>query len=354
VIEKQLKKWFSKHLLDWHESVNNRSMPWKGIKDPYRIWLSEIILQQTRVQQGMAYYQRFTEKYPDVHSLAAANETDVFKLWEGLGYYSRCRNLIITAKTVSTTLNGQFPRSEEGLLTLKGIGKYTAAAIGSFAFGLPLAVVDGNVVRVLARFLGIHDPVDQPAVKKKFELHAAEMLGKADPALYNQAIMDLGATVCKPGRPNCDACPLSNKCHAFLHAEQDRLPVKQKKIRIRNRFLYYLVLSAGAFVAIRQRTGRDIWQHLHEFILMEKDESMDQSDFNKLSNWGIQVKGEKLVAISEIYTHQLTHQKITSQFVHIRVENKIPIEGYHWVSKNKMKTLAFPRMISRYLDSHFL
>lgn len=354
MIEKQLKKWFSKHLLDWHQSINTRSMPWKGIKDPYRIWLSEIILQQTRVQQGMAYYQRFTVKYPDVNSLAAANETDIFKLWEGLGYYSRCRNLIVTAKTVSGSLKGQFPRSEEGLLALKGIGKYTAAAIGSFAFGLPLAVVDGNVLRVLARFLGIDDPVDQPAVKKRFEVIASEMLGQADPALYNQAIMDLGATVCKPGLPDCDACPLSKKCHAYLHAEQDRLPVKQKKIRIRNRFLYYLVLSAGTSVAIRQRTGKDIWQDLHEFILMENDEALEQSDLNRLSNWGIHQKEEKLISISEVYNHQLTHQKITSQFVHIRIGNKFPIEGFEWVTKDKMKTLAFPRMISRYLDSHFL
>lgn len=353
MIEKQLKKWFSKQLLDWHQSINTRSMPWKGIKDPYRIWLSEIILQQTRVQQGMAYYQRFTEKYPDVHSLAAANEKDVFKLWEGLGYYSRCRNLINTAKTVSVSLNGQFPRSEEGLLTLKGIGKYTAAAIGSFAFGLPLAVLDGNVVRVLARFLGIHAPVDQPTVKKRFEVMATDMLGQADPAIYNQAIMDLGATVCKPGIPHCDACPLSKKCHAFLHGEQDRLPVKQKKIRIRSRFLYYLVLSAGRSFAIRQRKGKDIWQDLHEFILMEKDEPLGQSDLNKLYYWGIKQKGEKLISMSEVYTHQLTHQKITSQFVHIRVENKFPMEGYDWVSMDKMKTLAFPRMISRYLDSHF-
>ena len=206
MIEKQLKKWFSKQLLEWHQTKNTRSMPWKGIKDPYRIWLSEVILQQTRVQQGMAYYQRFIENYPDVHSLAAAPERDVFKLWEGLGYYSRCRNLIITAKTISADLKGQFPRTEVGLIGLKGIGKYTAAAIGSFAFGLPLAVVDGNVMRVMARFLGIHDPIDQSAVKKKFEVLAKELLGQVDPALYNQAIMDLGATVCKPGNPNCEIC----------------------------------------------------------------------------------------------------------------------------------------------------
>jgi len=354
VIEKQLKKWFSQRLLDWHQKANTRSMPWKGIKDPYRIWLSEVILQQTRVQQGMSYYQRFTEEYPNIHALAAANEKEVFKLWEGLGYYSRCRNLISTAKTISGDLKGQFPRTEEGLLALKGIGKYTAAAIGSFAFGLPLAVVDGNVVRVLARFLGIHDMVDQPAVKKKFELLAAELLGKADPALYNQAIMDLGATVCKPGMPHCDICPLSKKCHAFEHSEQTQLPAKQKKIRIRSRFLYYLILSAGTSVAIRQRKSKDIWQDLHEFILMEKDEPLEEQDLNKVSKWGFNVSGEKLLGVSEVFTHQLTHQKITSRFVHIRVQHNFAIDGFQWVSHTKMKTLAFPRMISRYLDSHFL
>jgi A/G-specific adenine glycosylase len=316
--------------------------------------LSEVILQQTRVQQGMAYYQRFTEKYPDVHALAAARENDVFKLWEGLGYYSRCRNLISTAKTISGDLKGDFPRTEEGLLELKGIGKYTAAAIGSFAFGLPLAVVDGNVVRVLSRFLGIHDPVDMPSVKKKFEILATEMLGKANPALYNQAIMDLGATVCKPGMPQCEICPISKKCHAFIHAEQTQLPSKQKKIRIRSRFLYYLVLSTGTSVAIRQRESKDIWQDLHEFILKEKDEPLEEQDLNRIVKWGIKATGEKLIGISEVFIHQLTHQKITSRFVHIRVQHKFPIEGYQWVSLNKIKSLAFPRMISRYLDSHFL
>jgi len=284
VVEKQLKKWFSGRLLDWHATHNTRSMPWKGIKDPYRIWLSEVILQQTRVQQGLAYYQRFTERFSDVHALAKADEKEVFKLWEGLGYYSRCRNLIHTAKFVSVELKGAFPKTEEGLLALKGVGKYTAAAIGSFAFGLPLAVVDGNVMRVLSRFLGITDPIDQPFGKKRFEQLADELLGKSDPALYNQAIMDLGAT----------------------------------------------------------------------FILMEKDEPLEEDVLKRLSEWDIVASGEKLISISTLLKHQLTHQKISCRFVHIRIDKRISINGYEWVTQQKIKSLAFPRLISRYLDSHFL
>jgi A/G-specific adenine glycosylase len=354
VVEKQLKKWFSGRLLDWHATHNTRSMPWKGIKDPYRIWLSEVILQQTRVQQGLAYYQRFTERFSDVHALAKADEKEVFKLWEGLGYYSRCRNLIHTAKFVSVELKGAFPKTEEGLLALKGVGKYTAAAIGSFAFGLPLAVVDGNVMRVLSRFLGITDPIDQPFGKKRFEQLADELLGKSDPALYNQAIMDLGATVCKPQNPDCAACPLSKKCYALAKTMQGQFPVKAKKMLVANRFMYYLLLQSGQSFAIRQRKDRDIWQDLYEFILMEKDEPLEEDVLKRLSEWDIVASGEKLISISTLLKHQLTHQKISCRFVHIRIDKRISINGYEWVTQQKIKSLAFPRLISRYLDSHFL
>ena len=354
MVEKQLKMWFSGHLLNWHTNQNTRSMPWKGIKDPYRIWLSEVILQQTRVQQGLAYYQRFTKSFPDIHALAKADEKEVFKLWEGLGYYSRCRNLITTAKFISVELGGVFPETEEGLLTLKGVGKYTAAAIGSFAFGLQLAVVDGNVMRVLSRFLGIKDPIDQPSGKKQLEQLAHELLGKSDPASYNQAIMDLGATVCKPKNPDCAVCPLSKKCFALAGNIQDQFPVKAKKLIVAERFMYYLLLQSGQSFAIRQRKGKDIWQDLHEFILLEKDEPLEEEQLKRLSEWGIEASGEKLISISTLLKHQLTHQKINCRFVHIRIDKKIPIEAYYWATHQKIKSLAFPRLISRYLDSHFL
>ena len=354
MIEKQLKKWFSGKLLDWHANQNKRTMPWKGIKDPYKIWLSEVILQQTRVEQGLSYYHRFLDHFPHVNALATADEKLVFKLWEGLGYYSRCRNLIATAKYVSQDLGGQFPQTKEGLLSLKGVGNYTAAAIGSFAFGLPLAVVDGNVMRVLARFLGIKDPIDRPAGKKYFVKAAAEMLGDADPALYNQAIMDLGATVCKPRQPECVVCPLQKKCKAFAAGKQEQFPVKSKKIIQRNRFIYYLLLEAKGSILIRQRKGKDIWQDLYEFVLLEKDEPLQKAELKVPDTWGIASQKSTLIDVSEIFVHQLTHQKIQSRFVRIKLESKIKLEGYEWINLSKMRSFAFPRLISRYLDSHFL
>jgi len=354
VIEKQLKKWFSSSLMDWHATQNRRAMPWKGIKDPYRIWLSEIILQQTRVQQGLAYYHRFTENFPDIHALAAADETLIFKQWEGLGYYSRCRNLIITAKYISKELGGQFPQTQEGLLALKGVGNYTAAAIGSFAFGLPLAVVDGNVMRVLSRFLGMNEPIDQTSGKKIFGQHATEMLGKADPALYNQAIMDLGATVCKPQQPNCEGCPLQKKCYAYAQSTQSSFPVKSKKSKQKNRFIHYLIVEANGFVLIRQRRKQDIWQDLYEFVLMEKDEPAVEDELKDPGFWGVLGQKYKVIDISEPFIHQLTHQKIYSRFVHVKMARKTQWDGYEWIDLGKIRSFAFPRLISRYLDSHFL
>ncbi|MEY3432383.1 MAG: A/G-specific adenine glycosylase, partial [Bacteroidota bacterium] len=228
-------------------------MPWKGIKDPYRIWLSEVILQQTRVEQGISYYQAFVKAYPTVHKLAQAPENEVFKIWEGLGYYSRCRNLIHTAKRVSQDLKGEFPTSREGLISLKGVGPYTAAAIGSFAFGLPLAVVDGNVMRVLSRFFGIKTPIDSTSGKKMMEEVADALLDKKDPAWFNQAMMDLGATVCKPQSPDCATCPLQKKCIAFSQKKQSLFPVKTQKVKQKKRFLFYLILESKGQVLIRQR-----------------------------------------------------------------------------------------------------
>ena len=354
MIEKQLKKWFSSSLIGWHITKNQRTMPWKGIKDPYKIWLSEIILQQTRVEQGTAYYERFIASFPTIEELAAADETLIFKHWEGLGYYSRCRNLIKTAKYISYDLGGQFPQTKEGLLSLKGVGSYTAAAIGSFAFRLPLAVVDGNVMRVLSRLLGIDEPIDKLAVKKKFEQLATEMLGDNDPAIFNQAIMDLGATVCKPKKPLCAECPLQKNCVALKLGKQEHWPVKSQKIRQRHRYMYYLILQADNSLLIRQRKAKDIWQDLHEFVLLEKDEPVDEKELKELSNWDVKAAKQKLINISELHQHQLTHQKIHCRFIHIQIEKKIALKDYHWIEKNDLMNLAFPRLISRYLDLHFL
>ena len=218
-------------------------MPWKGEKDPYKIWLSEIILQQTRVEQGLAYYTNFIKTFPTVHQLAKAPDEKVFKLWEGLGYYSRCRNLLATARFISKELKGKFPDNYESIKALKGIGPYTAAAISSFAYNLPHAVVDGNVFRVLARVFGISKSIDSTEGKKQFTVLAEELLDKNHPGLYNQAIMDFGAVICKPAAPLCDTCVFKKECYAFRHNKVNALPVKEKKINIKKRWFYYLVLE---------------------------------------------------------------------------------------------------------------
>src|SRR5687767_14335150 len=232
-----LKKKFSALLLNWDKEYNSREMPWKGEKDPYRIWISEIILQQTRVEQGLNYYTRFIQAYPDIHMLAGADDKKVFKLWEGLGYYSRCRNLIETARHVSKEFKGEFPDTYEGLKELKGVGPYTASAIASFAFNRPHAVVDGNVFRVLSRLFGISRPVDSADGKKFFTGLANDLMDKNQPGLYNQAIMDFGAVICKP-QPVCKQCIFSNSCYAFLNNKVQEFPVKEKKISIRKRWFY--------------------------------------------------------------------------------------------------------------------
>jgi A/G-specific adenine glycosylase len=353
VVEKQHKVWFSKALKNWHLVENNRKMPWKGIKDPYKIWLSEIILQQTRVEQGLAYYNRFIESYPDVHALANATDNQVFKLWEGLGYYSRCRNLIKTAKTISMEHAGLFPASKEGLLALSGVGHYTAAAIGSFAFGLPLAVVDGNVLRVLSRVFGISTPIDLHAGRKTLEQLAEQLLDSKNPALYNQAIMDLGATVCKPRQPICGACPFRQKCLALAQGKTEQLPVKSKKITQRERFFYYLILESKGKQLVRQRKGKDIWQDLFEFILKETDEPVEEKELKSFSFWNLGVKKEKtaLLSISSELVHQLTHQKIRCRMVYLRSSALVKVEGYEWKDISSISKLAFPRLITRYQAS---
>ena len=353
MVEQQFNVWFLRSLGSWHRHVNKRIMPWKGIRDPDKIWLSEIILQQTRVEQGLGYYERFTARYPRVQDLAQATDNEVFKLWEGLGYYNRCRNLLATARAVSDQHKGRFPSTREGLLALKGIGSYTAAAIGSFAFDLPLAVVDGNVLRVLSRLFAVEDPIDQKAGRAKLEFLAEQLLDKKDPASYNQAIMDLGATVCKPRQPICEACPLVRKCIAYASGSQHAYPIKSKKAIQQQRFFYYLILEAKGKKAVRQRTGKDIWSGLHEFILKETDEPVTEKELQSLTFWGVEAPITRSGSwmLSETIVHQLTHQKIHGRFLHAQITTVVPIDGYAWVSDGQMIKMAFPRLISRYLNT---
>lgn len=326
-------------------------MPWKGEKDPYKIWLSEIILQQTRVEQGLGYYNRFVDAFPDVRKLANAQDEKVFKYWEGLGYYSRCRNLLVAARYISKDLNGTFPVTYEEIVKLKGVGPYTAAAIASFAYNLPYAVVDGNVFRLLARVYGIDTPVDTAGGKKRFAALASELLDKKHPALYNQAIMDFGATICKPVSPLCESCILKTGCIANKTRQVHLFPVKLKKSVVKKRWFYYLVLTWGNRLAIQKRTSKDIWQGLYEFPLIETDEERSPQKVliqAKKRGW---VKQETKIPVLQIkkFTQQLSHQFITGVFIEIASTHQH--SDWSWTTASERRKMAFPVLINRYFAS---
>ena len=315
------KLFFTEKLLEWHRSGNLREMPWKGIKDPYKVWLSEIILQQTRVEQGLPYYEKFIQKYPDIFSLAKAKDVSVMKLWEGLGYYSRCRNLLHTARFIVQHHNGVFPQNYDELLQLKGIGSYTASAIASFCFNLPYAVLDGNVFRVLSRFGGIDIATDSTEGKKVFTEMAFTFLDKTNPGAYNQAIMDFGATICKPAAPSCAVCPMQQQCKAYLKGKVNLLPVKEKVILNKVRWFNYLIFSFQNKRLVQQRLMKDIWQELYEYFLIETGSNMlwtHQSIILLLkSQLNIDESHIKRLKFSAADPQKLTHQLIKGWFIEI-------------------------------------
>lgn len=344
--------WFTQTLLHWHAHHNQRSMPWKGEKDPYKIWLSEIILQQTRVEQGLAYYLRFVDTYPSIADLAAAEDEAVFKLWEGLGYYSRCRNLLAAARQVMQQFEGRFPNKYHDILSLKGVGPYTAAAIASFGFGLPHAVVDGNVIRVLARFYGIDEPFDTTAGKQRFTQEADAHLAHEAPAAYNQAIMDFGATVCKPAVPLCSTCPMKSQCVAFKQQRVDSLPVKSKKLIKKDRYFYYFLFRAGNQVLVRQRQAKDIWQDLFEFPLQEETQPFERSE-NEWLQLARQIvpNASSITAMHGPYRQLLTHQTIYASFIECNVPSAKAVPAGDWVNPDTLGQLAFPKLLREYLSS---
>lgn len=345
------KNYFTLHLMQWHRDINTRQMPWKGEKDPYKIWLSEIILQQTRVEQGLAYYIKFIRKFPTIRLLAAAGEEELYKLWEGLGYYSRCKNMQQTARYIASELAGGFPKTYQDILQLKGIGPYTAAAIASFAYNLPHAVVDGNVSRVLARFFGIQTPIDSTAGKQQIALLAQELLNKNEPGIYNQAIMDFGATVCLPRQPLCTACPMQSKCSALLTGQVNGLPVKQKKMMRTNRWFYYYVLQTNDSIVVRKRMAKDIWQNLYEFVLVESPHPLAEAELKKNATaLSICEKGRKDFRLSACYKQQLTHQTIHLYFIHTRCNGQSLPPGYEKVSMSRLKKKPFPKTLKAYLE----
>lgn len=353
-------KQFTDLLLAWDKDQNDRVMPWKGEKNPYKIWLSEIILQQTRVEQGWAYYEKFIHHFPTIFDLAKAKEEKVFKLWEGLGYYNRCRNLLFTAKWIVQHFNGVFPSTYEDLMALKGIGPYTASAIASFAFDLPHAVVDGNVYRVLARFYGIETPTDSKEGLLQFNVLAHQNLSKKYPGQYNQAIMDFGASVCKPALPNCNDCVMQNKCIAFSLNKVNQLPVKIKTIQKKKRNFDFYCFEYQQTWFIQKRTGKDIWQDLHQFYLVEQDAfaPLTETYLMNVLNTQLAISAKAIdrpgIRMYSPYKQQLTHQTIQARFIVVPLK-KIPstLSKANWVSVKQLKKLAFPKLLNEFLQSDF-
>lgn len=316
--------YISNTLSSWY-LVNKRELPWRDISDPYLIWISEIILQQTRVNQGISYYIRFIERFPTVADLALSDEDEVLKYWQGLGYYSRARNLHKAARQVMTDFGGIFPFEHADVLKLAGVGDYTAAAICSFAYDQPFAVVDGNVYRVLSRLFGIETPIDSGTGKKEFAGLAQELISKSDPGIHNQSIMEFGALQCVPVSPDCAACPLQLNCRAYELSIVDKLPIKSKKTKVTNRYFNYFFIELGGKTYLQKRIAKDVWQNLFEFPLVEADslltveELMETDGFKNLFS-GI---GEvEVVKISNPMKHILSHRVIYAQFVTVKITDE--------------------------------
>lgn len=345
-------KYFQTKLLLWHTTINNRELPWKEEKNVYFIWLSEIILQQTRAAQGWKYYERFVKAYPTIQDLANAPLEEIYKLWEGLGYYNRCRNLHATAKKIVSKLNGEFPKTYETIIELKGVGPYTASAIASFAYNLPHAVVDGNVFRVLSRFFGVKEATDSTKGKKLFEKLATNCLAKKSSAIYNQAIMDFGATVCKPDNPLCTICVLKRKCFAYQNEEVASLPFKEKKVKQRSRWFVYYILNKEEKFAVQERKAKDVWQHLYEFPMQEFESEKEWKNFLKtkdstLLQSNLFTKNSRLLGITKIVSQKLSHQTIYAAAVLASLpptKTKAHLQ-FEWKTVAQLKKLPFPRII---------
>jgi len=337
-------------LVDWYE-INKRNLPWRNTQDPYLVWVSEIILQQTRVVQGLEYYCRFIDAYPDIFSLARADMDDVLKIWQGLGYYSRARNMHAAAQYVINVYRGNFPSTHEKLITIKGIGDYTASAIASLAFGQAVPVIDGNVNRVIARLFGIQQPVNKPAGQKEIRAHAEKLMFRDAPGTYNQAIMEFGALQCVPKNPDCKICIFQQICVAFQSGLVDLLPVTVKTAKMAIRYFHYLHVKLGARTFIRQRAGGDIWTGLYEFPMIETVSETSLSELSQTSDWQLYFEGQTPLvhAVSHEITHRLTHRILKIKFYEINVNQ--PIYGHDIIKipANDIYRYAVPKVIDNYL-----
>ncbi|MDH7446082.1 A/G-specific adenine glycosylase [Aquimarina sp. 2201CG14-23] len=348
---------FSKKLISWYLQ-NKRSMPWRETTDPYRIWLSEIILQQTRVAQGLPYYLAFTGQYPTVFDLAKAEEEQVLKLWQGLGYYSRARNLHFTAKYIANDLNGVFPDNYKDLLKLKGVGDYTASAIASICYNEAVPVVDGNVYRVLSRYFNIDTPINSTTGIKEFKKIAFELIDPEQPATYNQAIMEFGALQCKPQSPYCIVCPLNDSCGSLQKGTVVSLPVKLKKLKIKKRYFNYLIFVINnRQTIIKQRRGKGIWQNLYEFPLIEGDGELDLITIKEDTVYKSLVKDmdiELTLFEEKFVVHKLSHQHLYTRFYIIKIDKSPEIrEEYELIESNKIHSYPVPILLGNFIDRFF-
>lgn len=342
----------SRTFTNWYLQ-NKRNLPWRDTQNPYEIWVSEVILQQTRVDQGLAYYHRFLEVFPTLDALAQAELTDVLKVWQGLGYYSRARNMHEGARYIREHFGSSFPPNYQQLLSIKGIGEYTAAAIGSFSFNLPYAVVDGNVSRVIARLFGIYEPINSTAGIKQIKQMAGEILDTVNPGIHNQAMMEFGAIQCTVHRPECNICPFSMTCHAFNRQTVNSLPVKIKKQKVRDRFFYYLVIHHQQQVALKQRTGKDIWEGLYEFPLIETQTPETIEKITLLIEWRSLTENitHEIHSVSKEYIQLLSHQKIHARFIQMTIkdDHSQKQNRFSFYPIDRLKDFPLHRLIEKYL-----
>lgn len=340
---------FSSKIIKWY-SQHKRELPWRNTKDPYKIWLSEIILQQTQVKQGLPYYQKFIKIFPNVSALANANEEQVLKLWQGLGYYSRARNLHFAAKQIHQS--GFFPKKYKEIIALKGVGEYTAAAIASFAFKLPYAVLDGNVFRLLSRFYGIDTPINTHTGKKEFSEIAQALLAKEEPDTHNQAIMEFGSQMCKPKQPNCNSCPLRDECVAFANKTIHLLPVKKGKVKVKTVFFEYFFFEMKGYTLVNKRVDDGIWQNMYEFPLITNEELKSTEEIlnhNQFISWVNDIDFS-VESISE-FKHILSHRKINARFWVIKCRNTLPRSSFQKIKIEKIDKLAVSRLIEKFIQS---
>ncbi len=339
---------FTVQLLSWYKQ-HQRDLPWRKTVNPYHIWLSEVILQQTRVEQGLPYYEAFVYTFPELKNLALADEDAVLKLWQGLGYYSRARNLHHSAKTIFFDLNNHFPSQYREIIKLKGVGPYTAAAIASFAFKEPVGVVDGNVFRFLSRFFGIFDDTSIAKTRSVFQDLVNELISKQHPDLFNQALMDFGAIICVPVNPKCEKCPFQEQCYAFQNREISKLPVKNKKISVKNRYFHFLIIKNQEKVALQQRQSKDIWEKLYQFPLLETKNNQEEKTWQQLQNLYPNDNIKKITSNS--IKHKLSHQQLHLDFYEIE-SNELKTDAF-FVDKSSLDKYAFPIVLWNFIKEYF-